>query len=76
VKKGTLYFDYFTYQKMEPDLIQDSLKKENFEDYDFGPNFKRLVVNDNVRELQTVLRDKLVFFLVFIIMHLYFTLLD
>ncbi|XP_060568712.1 uracil phosphoribosyltransferase homolog [Ruditapes philippinarum] len=43
---------------MEPDLIQDSLKKENFEDYDFGPNFKRLVVNDNVRELQTVLRDK------------------
>lgn len=43
---------------MEPDLIQDSYKVENYEDVDFGPNFKRLKRTDNVRELQTVLRDK------------------
>lgn len=45
-------------QNMEPDLIQDSIKKENLEEFDYGPNFIRLQVNDNVRELQTVLRDK------------------
>ncbi|XP_052810365.1 uracil phosphoribosyltransferase homolog isoform X2 [Mya arenaria] len=43
---------------MEPDIIHDSLKKENYEDIDFGSNFIRLKANDNVRELQTVLRDR------------------
>jgi len=43
---------------MEPDLIQDSIKSENYDDVDFGQNFIRLKRNDNVRELQTVLRDK------------------
>lgn len=43
---------------MEPDLIQDSVKKECNGEYDFGPNFKCLNATDNVRELQTVLRDK------------------
>ncbi|XP_069124333.1 uracil phosphoribosyltransferase homolog [Argopecten irradians] len=44
---------------MEPDLIQDSLHQNNYEDYDFGPKFKKLRITDNVRELQTVLRSKL-----------------
>jgi len=47
---------------MEPDLIQDSVKKESLDEYEFGPNFKCLKGTDNVRELQTVLRDKYVHF--------------
>ncbi|XP_021355391.1 uracil phosphoribosyltransferase homolog [Mizuhopecten yessoensis] len=43
---------------MEPDLIQDSLHQNSYDDYDFGPKFKKLRITDNVRELQTVLRSK------------------
>ncbi|XP_061193594.1 uracil phosphoribosyltransferase homolog [Saccostrea echinata] len=44
---------------MEPDLIQNSHVHHNsYEDTDFGPKFKKLRITDNVRELQTVLRDK------------------
>ena len=43
---------------MEPDLIQNSIIKDTYEENDYGPNFKRLKVTDNVKELQTVLRDK------------------
>lgn len=44
---------------MEPDLIQNShVHHNNIEDFDFGPKFKKLRITDNVRELQTVLRDK------------------
>ncbi|KAL4233602.1 hypothetical protein ACF0H5_008283 [Mactra antiquata] len=43
---------------MEPDLIQDSLKVDTVEDLDFGPKFKKIKSTENVRELQTVLRDK------------------
>lgn len=42
---------------MEPDLIQNSqVHHNNIEE--FGPKFKKLRITDNVRELQTVLRDK------------------
>ena len=43
---------------MEPDLIKNSLPSQTCDEYDYGPNFKKLKVTDNVRELQTVLRDK------------------
>lgn len=44
---------------MEPDLIQNShVHHNNIEDVDFGQKFKKLRITDNVRELQTVLRDK------------------
>ncbi|CAG2240737.1 uracil phosphoribosyltransferase homolog [Mytilus galloprovincialis] len=43
---------------VEPDLIQDSLPHNNYTDSDLGSNFKKLRITDNVRELQTVLRDK------------------
>lgn len=42
----------------EPDLIQDSVPHTNYCEVDFGANFKKLRITDNVRELQTVLRDK------------------
>ncbi|KAK3578886.1 hypothetical protein CHS0354_010252 [Potamilus streckersoni] len=45
-------------ENMEPDLIQNSVTIETYDDYDFGPKLKRLKVTDNVRELQTVLRDR------------------
>ncbi|CAH1799585.1 unnamed protein product [Owenia fusiformis] len=38
---------------MEPDLIP-----ENHEKYDYGPNLIRLRTTDQIKELQTVLRDK------------------
>jgi len=43
---------------MEPDLIQNSVHVNNYDDFDYGPKFKRLRITDNVRELQTVLRAK------------------
>ncbi|KAH3735490.1 hypothetical protein DPMN_042023 [Dreissena polymorpha] len=43
---------------MDPDVIQDSLRKDNYEDLDLGPRFKRMQITDNIRELQTVLRDR------------------
>lgn len=45
---------------MEPDLLQNShVHYLNInEDFDFGPKFKKLRITDNVRELQTVIRDK------------------
>ena len=45
---------------MEPDLLQNShVHYLNInEDIDFGPKFKKLRITDNVRELQTVIRDK------------------
>lgn len=47
------------HEEMEPDLLQNShVNHNNFEDTDFGPRFKKLRITDNVRELQTVLRDK------------------
>ena len=49
---------------MEPDLIKNSTHGQSHnEDEEFGPNFKRLRMTDNVRELQTVLRDKYVLLL-------------
>jgi hypothetical protein len=42
----------------EPDLIQDSVPHAIYSEVDFGANFKKLRITDNVRELQTVLRDK------------------
>lgn len=42
----------------EPDLIQDSVPHAIYSEVDFGSNFKKLRITDNVRELQTVLRDK------------------
>ena len=48
---------------MEPDLIKNSMHGQSHnDDEEFGPNFKRLRMTDNVRELQTVLRDKYVHF--------------
>ena len=48
---------------MEPDLIKNSTHGQSHnDDEEFGPNFKRLRMTDNVRELQTVLRDKYVHF--------------
>lgn len=43
---------------MEPDLIQNSISHNCHSEFDYGPKFKRLRITDNVRELQTVLRDK------------------
>lgn len=43
---------------MEPDLIPNTMKTSCVDEYDYGPNFKRIQVNDNIKELQTVLRDK------------------
>ena len=43
---------------MEPDLIQNSLNKGIYEENAYGANFKRLKLTDNIKELQTVLRDK------------------
>ena len=49
---------------MEPDLIKNSTHGQSHnDDEEFGPNFKRLRMTDNVRELQTVLRDKYVLLL-------------
>lgn len=42
----------------EPDLIQDSVHHSNIQEAEYGSNFKKLRITDNVRELQTVLRDK------------------
>jgi len=42
----------------EPDIIKNSLQPAEEE---FGPNLIRLRVTHQIRELQTVLRDKCVF---------------
>lgn len=42
----------------EPDLIQDSVHHSSTQEVEYGSNFKKLRITDNVRELQTVLRDK------------------
>ena len=42
----------------EPDIIKNSLQPSEEE---FGPNLIRLRVTHQIRELQTVLRDKCVF---------------
>ncbi|XP_071113166.1 uracil phosphoribosyltransferase homolog [Haliotis cracherodii] len=42
---------------MEPDVIPNSLSNL-VDDCDLGANLKKLRITDNVRELQTVLRDK------------------
>ncbi|KAK3098422.1 hypothetical protein FSP39_019306 [Pinctada imbricata] len=44
---------------MEPDLLQNTIQQNTIEEVDnYGPNFKKLKITDNVRELQTVIRDK------------------
>ena len=40
----------------EPDLISNTIQQSV--DDDFGPNLIRLRVTDQVKELQTVLRDR------------------
>ena len=42
--------------KMEPDLIKNSIHETNEDD--FGPHLIRLKVTDQIKELQTVLRDR------------------
>ena len=51
----------FVNKEMEPDLIQNSLSNliiNGSEEDDFGPNLIRIKITDQIRELQTVLRDK------------------
>lgn len=46
---------------MEPDLIPNyQIQQQIFEDQDqsYGPNLIRMKITDQVKELQTVLRDK------------------
>ena len=47
----------------QPDLIQNSVSPTKTGIAELGERFKQLRITDNVRELQTVLRDKCVFFL-------------
>lgn len=42
----------------EPDLIKSSPQVGNVTEEDFGPNLIRLRVTQQVKELQTVIRDK------------------
>lgn len=46
---------------MDPDILQNAKGHMNGDGLDYGPRFKQLKITDNVRELQTVLRDKLVY---------------
>ncbi|KAL5010557.1 hypothetical protein ScPMuIL_012862 [Solemya velum] len=43
---------------MDPDILQNAKGHPNGDFNDYGPRFKQLKITDNVRELQTVLRDK------------------
>ena len=48
---------------MEPDLIQNYNAKYtggDFDDENYGPNLIRMKITDQVKELQTVLRDRFV----------------
>lgn len=46
-----------------PDVLKPSQQANlNFDiKTEFGPNFKVILINDQVRELQTVIRDKCVY---------------
>ena len=56
---------FINYIKMLSDMVPDVLKpiqqanlNADIKIDEFGPNFKVILINDQIRELQTVIRDK------------------